>query len=468
MIRRILIVEGNEAQRSQLEICVADAGFDFTSTSEVGQALSHASEAYFDLILCDAEFEGIDGSPLSSLLGRRMPDVPIVLIGTGTRAEISAQALREGAFDGLRRPVEPASLSLCLSRASDRVRLRHENLRLRNEVARHVEDCAIVAASDAMIDLLEALERSAGCRSHVLMCGERGTGKEVLARALHQQSPRRAHPFVTLECAKASEPQLESALFGGGHASGSRGVRPARGRLVESNGGMLFFDEIAALPPNLQERLLGVIREEQVQLSDTDKTMPIDVRLIAASARDLHAEVEAGRFNAELLARFESDAILVPPLRERRQDIPLLVDHFLAKHRNRLGEAVRRVSDDALASLVAYDWPGNVRELENLIERAVILSREGTIDIAALRSILPSELPVDRTRPGDPATSATSIETEPETTNFALKPARQAFEARFIRQALAATGGNRTHAAKLLSISHRALLYKLKEYGIKD
>jgi two-component system response regulator AtoC len=315
---------------------------------------------------------------------------------------------------------------------------------------------AIVAASDGMIDLLEMLERTAAYKSTVLVTGESGTGKEVIARAIHQQSPRRERPFVAVNCGAIPENLLESELFGHAKGAFTGANRAHRGLFVEADQGTLFLDEIAELPTSLQVKLLRAIQEEEIRPVGETKTLKVDVRVIAATARDLTREIAEERFREDLFYRLNVVRLEIPPLRDRREDIPLLVDHFLARFRDSLGKNVNRVSDEALGLLVNYRWPGNVRELENLIERAMILTDGDAIEASALPEVVVSE----------PTTGA-EPEADPHE-DLGLKRARQAVEAQFIRKALARTGGNRTHAAKLLEISHRALLYKIKDYGLRD
>jgi two-component system response regulator AtoC len=286
-----------------------------------------------------------------------------------------------------------------------------------------------------------------------VLTGESGTGKEVLARAIHAQSPRRNEAFVGVNCGAIPETLLESELFGHARGAFTGADRARRGLFAEADGGTLFLDEIGELPTPLQVKLLRVLQEEEVRPLGESKARPVNVRVIAATARDLDAEVEAGRFRDDLFYRLNVVRLAVPPLRERPKDIPLLVDHFFAHFRDALGKPLQSVSDDALERLVAYPWPGNIRELENVVERAVILASGDRITLR--------ELPENVVRIDEQARAGAS-------SDLGLKRARRSFEAEMIRRALRAAGGNRTRAARLLEISHRALLYKLKEYGIRD
>jgi two-component system response regulator AtoC len=368
--------------------------------------------------------------------------------------DLAVEAMKRGAYDYLAKPFQPSEVLLTLRKARERERLRRENQLLRRDYHRAVGDRPIVASSPGMIELLEMMERAAAYKSTVLLTGESGTGKEVLARAIHAQSPRRDQAFVAVNCAAIPESLLESELFGHAKGAFTGADRARRGLFVEGDGGTFFLDEIGELPNPLQVKLLRVIQEEEVRPLGQSKPRPVDVRLIAATARDLDADVEAGRFREDLFYRLNVMRLEVPPLRERPRDIPLLVDHFVAHFRNVLGKPVRSIADDALERLVAYRWPGNVRELENVIERAVILAEDERLTLRELPQNVVA--PEDGTRP------------QVRSGELCLKRARRALEADLIHRALRATGGNRTHAAKLLEISHRALLYKLKEYGIRD
>jgi two-component system response regulator AtoC len=276
----------------------------------------------------------------------------------------------------------------------------------------------------------------------VLIRGERGTGKEGLARAIHAQSARRLGPFVRFGLRDGDPARIASELFGASGASGTPG------RLVDARGGILFLDDVDALPLDCQERLLAALEAEEIASTDGAKPRRIDARVIAATSRDLRAESAAGGFQRDLLARLAGLELHVPPLRERGRDVPLLVDHFAERAARRLGKPLRGVSDEALTRLLEYGWPGNVRELENVIDRAALLAHGDQISPRDL----PERLDADDPREGD----------------LALRKARKRLEAELIRRALRRTGGNRTRAARLLEISHRALLYKLKEHGIRD
>ena len=459
MFERILVIDDDNAFSECLEMLLCAEGYTVRTAHCGKAALAAVEDAGADLVLCDLRIPGIDGFELLPQLSRLLPSIPVIIMSAHGTEDLAEEAIKRGAYDYLAKPFQPSELRLTLRKAREREQLHQKNALLQREMSRSLGDRAIIAASDGMIDLLEMLDRTAGYKSTVLVTGESGTGKEVIARAIHAQSPRREAPFVAVNCGGIPENLLESELFG--HAKGTfTGANGAhRGLFTEAHEGTLFLDEIAEMPTALQVKLLRALQDEEIRPVGDTKSAKIDVRVIAATARDLDKEIETGRFSEDLFYRLNVVRLEVPPLRQRREDIPLLVDHFLTNFRQRLGKSVRRVEDDALEQLVAYRWPGNVRELENLIERAVILSDGDAIGASALPSVVIA---------AQHATDGSDDRATANDEDFSLKRARQGFEAKFIRRALATTGGNRTHAAKLLEISHRALLYKLKEYGIRD
>ena len=449
---RILIVDDDEALRESLELLLSAESYEVATAAEGTAALKRAEASPFDVILCDLRMPGRSGMELLPELVRRHPDSTIIMMSAYGTEDLAIEAMKRGAYDYLAKPFQPSDLLLTLRKARERERLRRRTQLLERDVQRAVGNRPIVATSSAMIEVLEVMERVAAFKSTVLITGESGTGKEVLARAIHAQSPRRDEPFVGVNCGAFPESLLESELFGHAKGAFTGADRARRGLFAEASGGTFFLDEIGELPLALQVKLLRVLQEEEIRPLGDTKTQSIDVRVLAATARNLEEDIAAGRFREDLYYRINVVRLEVPPLRERPKDVSLLVDHFLAHFRNALGKSVLGIADNALDRLVAYPWPGNVRELENVIERAAILTEGDRITLSELPANVVSP-PVDGGAPGQ---------------SFSLRRARKALEADVIRRALSATGGNRTHAARLLEVSHRALLYKLKEYGIRD
>jgi len=452
---RILIVDDDEGLRESLQLLLAAEGYEVAVAENASEALARLDAAPVELVLCDVRMPGMDGMDLLPQLIRRVPGVTVIMMSAYGTDDLAIEAMRRGAYDYLAKPFQPSEVSLAIRKAREREQLRRRSALLQRDVDRATGERPIIAASESMIRVLELIERAAEFKATVLLTGESGTGKEVLARAIHAQSGRREKPFVAVNCAAIPENLLESELFGHAKGAFTGADRAHRGLFLEADGGTLFLDEIGDLPTNLQVKLLRVLQEEEVRPVGETKARSVDVRVLAATAKRLEEEVATGGFREDLFYRLNVLRVEVPPLRERREDVPLLVDHFLARFRQTLGKPVRQVDDDALALMTRYAWPGNVRELENLMERAVILANGDRITRAQLPPQL--EEPASAAGPREGATP----------TVFNLKLARRRFEAELIRKALHATQGNRTHAARLLEISHRALLYKIKEYGLR-
>jgi two-component system response regulator AtoC len=316
----------------------------------------------------------------------------------------------------------------------------------------------IIAASTAMKEVIDTIFKIADFKTTVLLTGESGTGKELIAKAIHQSSKRRTKAFIPINCAAIPENLIESELFGHKRGSFTDAVKDKRGLFEEADGGTILLDEIGELPTHLQVKILRVLQESEIRLVGDNTDLSIDVRVIAATLRDLESDVLEGRFRDDLYYRLNVVSIHIPPLRERKEDIPVLAKHFVEKQRRRLGLPISEISDDAMCALVGHSWPGNIRELENCIERAMILAKGDTIDIESLPPSLHSK--------GDARTHKDSSILAPD--ELSIKIQSRMLEIHLITKALEQTKGNRTHAAKLLEISHRTLLYKLKDYGIDE
>jgi len=449
---RILVMDPDEGRRERIALTLAGVGHEVRTAPDTEAALARFDETAVDVVVAAIDFSSPDATEWIGRMRRRRSTVSVIALLASPEQE--REALRRGIYDFLPSSASPESLIGAVRRAEERDRLHRRNgLRYRNS-ERLVDDRPIVAASTPMIDLLETMERMAEFKSAVLLSGEPGTETEILARAIHAQSARRHQPFVPLACGALAGERLAAELLGHAREAVQGADRAEPGLISAAHGGTLYLDEVAWLPLETQVEVRNVIRAEEVQSLGSDKPQAVDVRFVIATSRDLAAAVEEGRFSAELLSHLNTSRLDVPPLRRRTRDIPLLVDHFLAHFSRRAGRPSRAIADDALDALVSYPWPGNVSELSNVIERAVLVAGSDRITVRDL----PVEvlLPRGRDRSEDGPSA------------LALRPARKALEADYIRRALRATGGNRTHAAELLDISHRALLYKLKEYGIRD
>ena len=446
----LLVIESTHSLTSELKAAVdkiPDREVRVLRARSAQEALAHLDYPRVDLVICSPEVEGLDGYDIVPQLRRQLPRIAVAFAAPGDAGKLAAQASQRGIREILPRPVNASTLNLLLQRTTHHERERRNHGLLRRELRRSFGQRPIVAASEKMISVLETVERAAGSATPALIFGEAGTGKEAIARAIHSQSPRNASPFVALPCTGVDPSYLESELFGRARGQFTDAAPARRGLLAEVRGGTLFLDEVGGLPPALQTRLAASLQKGAIALSKADLRVEADVHIIASTERDLEREAKAGRFSSELISLFELPGISVPPLRERKEDIPLLADHLLRLMSLRHCKPVRSLSDNALDLVVHYDWPGNVRELENALERAVLLAAGENLE----RQDLPDALHLRNT---DDA--------------WALRPARRAAETAAIRRALRSTGGNRTHAAKRLCISQRALLYKLKEYEIRD
>ena len=433
---RALLAAHDDRLAAALCAALAERGFETCFASDTESALR---------IACDVELVlWALPRPPGPALGSRLTGAQLVCIAPRD-GDAALHAFESGADELLEVPLEPAELTLLLRRVAERARERRARRLLGRELRLAVGDRPIVAASPAMIELLEAIERVAPFPSGVLLHGERGTGKEGLARALHALSPRRLEPFVALPCAELGARELETELFGRPAAAPHETPRP--GVLADADGGTLFLDDVHAVPASLQDRLARALRDDSDGRPAPGSSRRLDLRLLAATSTDLVAEVAAGRFRKDLYGCIAAWTLEVPALCARSLDLPLLVDHLLAQACRRSNRAPLGVADDALERIVAYAWPGNLPELQSALARAVARATGERLGA----DHLPPEV-------GDPGYA--------EARGLSLRSARKRFEVEQIRRALRATGGNRTHAARLLQISHRALLYKLKEHGI--
>ncbi len=450
---RILIVDDESGILQALTAVLTDADFRVDTAPNGIEALKRLDDSSYDLILCDLQMPEMDGLTLLKKLKESDCNSTVIVMSAFGTAEIALEAIKLGAYDYIDKPFSTDDLLLTIRKAQERERLRVENEILKNQVTKRYSFANIVAKSDQMLEIFETIKKIGDYRTTVLLYGESGTGKELVARAIHYNSTRRNKRFVALNCGAIPENLLESELFGHRRGAFTDAVRDKKGLFEEAQGGTILLDEIGEMPLHLQVKLLRVLQENEIRPVGDDRTIPIDVRIIAATLRDLEQDVEDGRFRDDLFYRLDVISMRIPPLRERKDDIPLLVNHFIKKHQEKLGLPVIGITKDAIAALVEHDWPGNIRELENCIERAMILTDEDHINLASLpKTIRPAAEPVE---------APFSLNDD-----LSIKTHTRALEENLIRRALARTKGNRTHAARLLEISHRTLLYKLKEFNL--
>jgi two-component system response regulator AtoC len=361
--------------------------------------------------------------------------------------------MKLGAYDYISKPFKPDEIILTLRKAEEREQLRRENQLLRKEVAKEYSFENIVSKNENMQKMFDVIKKVAQYKSTVLITGESGTGKELVARALHYNSERAQNPFIPVNCGAIPENLLESELFGHVKGAFTDAIRTKKGLFEEADGGTLFLDEIGELPGPLQVKLLRVLQEGEIRRIGESKSIKVDVRIVVATVKDLTKEVNEGRFREDLFYRLNVLPIHIPPLRERKEDIPLLIQHFINKYNQSMNKNVAGIDHKALEALMNHKWYGNVRELENTIERAVVLTDRENIEL--------ENLPIEVQE----IKEELQLESLPDE-EYSIKKASKTLEINLIKRALKKTKGNHTHAARLLEISHRALLYKIKEYGI--
>ena len=444
---KILVADDEPAQREMVSGFLARHGFEVLSAGDGREALERFRAEPVDLILTDQKMPGFSGLQLLEAARAVTPEIAVIVMTAYGTIEHAVAAIKAGASDYLTKPLNLDELLHRIGQVRDRQRLVGENRELRAALQERHRVEGVIGESGRMQEALSLVRRVAASDATVLIRGESGTGKELIAKAIHYASRRAEGPLVRINCAALPEGLLESELFGHekGAFTGAHAMR--RGRFELAHGGSLFLDEIGDLPPHLQVKLLRVLQEREIERVGSSHPIQVDVRLLAATHCDLEALLKEGRFRDDLYYRLNVVTISVPPLRERREDIPLLLDHFLSRFARENGKTIRGLTREARETLLRYDYPGNVRELENVVERAVVLTRDEVIGLA--------DLPLAVREP------------EPDTGEAAGLPAAvEGLERRMIREALARADGIQTRAAELLGISERVLRYKLRKYGL--
>jgi two-component system response regulator AtoC len=453
-MRRVLVVDDEENIRLVLRTLLKKHGFE-VEVAESGEAALVLLDSFGpDVILTDVRMPKMGGLDLLATLKAKQYPATVIVMSAYGNVDLALDAMKAGAYDYVSKPFKPDEIVLALRKAEEREALRRENRALKEQIRQDSQFESILAKSAQMVEVFKTIAKIADFKTTVLITGESGVGKELVAKAIHARSSRKSEPFVAINCGAIPENLLESELFGHRKGAFTDATADRRGLFEEANGGTLFLDEIGELPLNLQVKLLRVLQEQSIRRLGDTKDIKVDVRIVAATHRDLGAEAKAGRFRDDLFYRINVLPIAIPALRTRREDINLLVDHFIARNNARLGTQIRGVSSEGRKLLLEYAWPGNVRELENTIERAMVLA-DGEI-------LQASDLP-ERVREAlDP------VQVQLASGELSIKKTSAAIEEILIRRALQRTKGNRTRAAEVLEISHRALLYKIKDYKITD
>ncbi len=448
---RILIVEDEEKLRRVIELQLVSAGYDVDKAATAEEGLKIADRA--DLVLTDLKLPGIDGLQFLATIRRQNARVPVIMMTAFGSIETAIEAMKAGAADFLLKPFSLDHLVQVIGKALEVRDLRDENRKLKAELGRRYEFDNIIGHSPAMQEIFETIERVAPTRSTVLLAGESGVGKDLIARAIHFHSPRRDRPLVKINCAALPENLMESELFGyeKGAFTGANTSKP--GKFEQADTGTVFLDEIGDVPPAIQVKLLRVLQEREFERLGSNVTRRIDVRVIAATNKDLRAALEEGAFREDLYYRLNVVPLNIPPLRERKQDIPFLANHFVHKLAQDAGSRVESISDAAMEKLLAYPWPGNVRELENVIERGLVLSAGERLEAADIKL--------------EPARGSANAHTEDEARFLPAGMTLDGYEQEIIREALRRAGGNKSQAARLLGLTRNALRYRLTQMGME-
>ncbi len=452
MDTKILVVDDDQAHRQMLNVVLSAEGYEIHQAEDGAQAVELVEDQFFDIVLMDIRMKNMDGIEAQKHIKKLSPGVIVIMMTAYASVNTAVEALKSGAYDYLTKPIDIEELNLLLKKALHYNRIEKENLYLKEQINQRFDFSNIIGSSSAMTALFDTMSLVAPTDATVLILGESGTGKELIANAIHRNSPRKNNPLVKVNCAALPETLLESELFG--HEKGAFTGATARkqGRFQSAHKGTIFLDEVAEMSPQTQAKILRVLQEREFEPVGSAKTVQVDSRILAATNQDLETKIEAGQFREDLYYRLNVVQLELPPLRQRRDDIPLLADLFVKRYSNKNHKLMQGIDPLAMDLLMRYAWPGNIRELENVIERAVIMTHDNYIGAADLPAAIydkkdDSDLPSPDMMPG-----------------LTLKEV----EKKMIIRTLDANNGNRTHTAEILGISRRTLQLKLKEYGINE
>jgi DNA-binding NtrC family response regulator len=448
MKQRILVVDDEEKLRRVIELQLMTAGFDVDKAGSAEEGLKLAERA--DLVLTDLKLPGMDGLELLAAIRRQNMQSPVIVMTAFGTIEVAVEAMKAGAVDFLMKPFSLDHLMAVVQKALEVRALRDENRQLREELGKRYQFDNIIGRSPLMQEVFATIERVAPTRATVLLAGESGVGKDLIARAIHFHSPRRDRPFVKINCTALPENLMESELFGyeKGAFTGANTTKP--GKFEQADTGTVFLDEIGDVPAVIQVKLLRILQEREFERLGSNKTRHIDVRVIAATNQDLRAALEQGTFREDLYYRLNVVPINIAPLRERMQDIPFLAEHFLQKYAAEAGNRIQSITPAAMSKLADYHWPGNVRELENVIERSVVMCTGDRLDVSDIKL---DYAPRPRSTAND----------------FSLPPGMtlDQYEQEIIREALKRADGNKSQAARALGLTRNALRYRLTQMGLE-
>jgi two-component system response regulator AtoC len=453
--KKILVIDDEANMCHMLAAVLKKAGYEVETASDGQAGLTQAEQFVYDYILCDVKMPVMGGMDFLKAAGDRIGQSTIIMMSAYGSIDIAIEAMKLGAYDYISKPFKPDEVLLTLKKAEERESLKKENRQLKARIREIEKDYRfgnLVARSPTMAAVFQLAQKAARYSTTVLILGESGTGKELVARGIHYEGDRTQMPLIPVNCGGIPENLLESELFGYKRGAFTGAERNKKGLFQAADGGSIFLDEIGELPLSLQVKLLRVLQENEVRPVGDSRPFQVNVRVIAATAKNLEEEVKRGSFREDLFYRLNVLTIALPPLRQRPEDIPHLCAHFIERFNAKMGKRIRGISPAAMRVLLGYSWPGNVRELENVIERGILLTED-----AFLTS---EDLP-----PGMGA-NGRDVSQRNAFGGFSLKAAQRVMEKTLILQALQETGGNRTHAARLLEISHPSLLSKIKTYEI--
>ena len=451
----ILIVEDEPKMLRLLQLNLSEEGYSIHTAADAETGLRTLRQEKIDLVVTDLRLPGMDGLEFLQAVKRVDARIPVIVMTAYGTVETAVEAMKAGASDYVLKPFSLEEMKLIVRKELDVHDLREENRSLREALGKRYEFKNIVARSGKMQEVLAMVERVAPTNSTVLLGGESGSGKDLIARAIHQHSRRASGPFIKINCTAIPENLLESELFGYEKGAFTGAVSSKPGKFELADKGTIFLDEIGDVPGTIQVKLLRVLQDRDFERLGGTKTLKVDVRVVAATNQDLRAALEQGSFREDLYYRLNVVPINIPPLRERKEDIPYLVDHFVERFTRESGKPLRGITPAAQKALMEFHWPGNVRELENIIERAVALSSGEVIDVADIR------LDLSPMKPGA-APAANAVAFPPEGTTL------EQFEDEIIKEALHRAGGNKSQAARLLGLSRNALRYRLSKMGVPD
>jgi two-component system response regulator PilR (NtrC family) len=457
-VEKILVVDDEKSLREVMSIMLKRAGYDVTEATDGEQAIGQVNKEIYDLVITDLRMPKADGMDVLKAVKSSSPDTVVLVVTAFGTADSAVEAMKQGAYDYLTKPFQVDEVQLIIRNALEKRRLSTENMLLKREIASQSSFAQIVRQSEAMQKVFDVVRKVADSKSNVLICGESGTGKELVARAIHYNSARNAMPFVAVNCSAVPETLLESELFGHMKGSFTGAVANKAGLFEIANGGTIFLDEIGDTTPTIQVKLLRVIQEREFRRVGGNQDMKVDVRVVAATNRDLEKAVADGSFREDLYYRLDVIPIRLPPLRLRAGDIPLLVAHFLDKFAQESGKPAPTLTPEGMHVLLAHEWRGNVRELENLIERVVAFSTGAAVTDADIRGWLHHAVTPQQSQ---------GIPTDLPEDGLDLEGLINGIEKDLLMRALERSKWVKKKAARLLKLNTRSFRYRLEKYAIK-